>query len=81
MSILELTGVSRWFGNVVAVNDITQLISARSTDTPITAASVELSAVLADRQMTIRDLQALGVGETVTFPASPPLMSLPRRTR
>ena len=26
MSILELTGVSRWFGNVVAVNDITMSI-------------------------------------------------------
>ncbi|MCA8890017.1 MAG: FliM/FliN family flagellar motor switch protein [Parvularculaceae bacterium] len=41
-------------------------------NTQITAASVELSAVLADRQMTIRDLQALDVGETLTFPASPP---------
>ncbi len=31
MSLLELTGVSRWFGNVVAVNDVTMTIGAGVT--------------------------------------------------
>jgi ABC-2 type transport system ATP-binding protein len=31
MSLIELTGVSRWFGNVVAVNDVTMTIGAGVT--------------------------------------------------
>ena len=38
----------------------------------VTSANVELSAILADRKMTIGELQKLTIGETVTFPLSPP---------